>query len=71
MDLATVVEDLVGRAAAGAGGPMIVRSDRPSSIFVPNRNLRNRIGDVGQQAQRPPRRLERVSLIAPQALARA
>ncbi|MGD0421232.1 MAG: hypothetical protein ABSA68_16895, partial [Xanthobacteraceae bacterium] len=40
------------------GGRIVVRSDRPSSIVAPNRNITKvEIGDVGQQ---PPRRPEQV-----------
>jgi hypothetical protein len=36
-------------------GRIVVRSDRPSSIVAPNRNITKvEIGDVGQQPQRRP-----------------
>jgi hypothetical protein len=42
-----------------AGGRIVVRSDRPSSIVAPNRNIAKvEIGDVGQQPQRRPGQVE-------------
>jgi hypothetical protein len=36
-----------------SSGRIVVRSDRPSSIVAPNRNITKvEIGDVGQQPQR-------------------
>jgi hypothetical protein len=38
-----------------SSGLIVVRSDRPSSIVAPNRNITKvEIGDVGQQPQRRP-----------------
>jgi hypothetical protein len=40
-------------------GRIVVRSDRPSSIVAPNRNITKvEIGDVGQQPQRRPGQVE-------------
>jgi hypothetical protein len=42
-----------------ASGRIVVRSDRPSSIVAPNRNITKvEIGDVGQQPQRRPGQVE-------------
>jgi hypothetical protein len=47
------------RSLANSMSRIVVRSDRPSSIVAPNRNITKvEIGDVGQQPQRRPGQVE-------------